>query len=79
MPDVPNTIIPVITTPDKISIGPAYSTRIVGLTIIPTEMKNTEPNRSLTGTVTCSMRSAKLVPASIDPITNAPSAREKPQ
>ncbi len=50
-----------------------------GSTIIPTEMKNTEPNRSLTGETTRSMRSAKLVPASMEPMTNAPSASENPQ
>ena len=50
----------------------------VGLTIMPTEIKNTAPNRSLTGEMSRSMRSASMVPARIDPMTNAPSAAENP-
>ena len=79
MPNVPKTIIPTITTADKISIGTQYCAMMVGSTIMPTEMKNTEPKRSLIGTVTCSIFSAKLVPARIEPITNAPRAIENPQ
>ena len=45
---------------------------------MPTDMKNTAPNRSLTGVMRRSMRSASTVPASIDPITKAPRASEKP-
>ena len=58
MPKVPNVIMPAITTADSSSIGHQYWTRMAGCTIMPTEMKNTEPKRSLTGMVTCSMRSA---------------------
>ena len=58
IPNAPNTIIPTITTADNSNIGPAYSAIVVGCTIIPTDMKNTAPNRSLTGIVTRSMRSA---------------------
>ncbi len=58
MPKVPNTIIPTITTPDMINIDPQYWARMAGCTIMPTDMKNTAPNRSLTGVTTCSMRSA---------------------
>ena len=79
MPKVPNTIMPTMTTAESIRIGAAYSTITSGFTIMPTEMKNTDPKRSLTGTTTCSMRSAKLVPARIEPMMKAPSAREKPQ
>ncbi len=58
MPNVPKTIIPAITTTDSKRIGHQYCMIMPGCTIIPTEMKNTEPKRSLTGMVTCSMRSA---------------------
>ena len=45
---------------------------------MPTEMKKTAPKRSLTGAITCSMRSANIVPARIEPITKAPSSSENP-
>ena len=79
IPNVPNSIMPTITTPDSTRIGAQYWAMICGSTIMPTDMKNTEPKRSLTGETTRSIRSAKLVPARIDPITNAPSASENPQ
>ncbi len=58
MPNVPKIIMPAITTADNISIGIQYSASMAGCTIMPTEMKNTEPKRSLTGVTTCSMLSA---------------------
>ena len=78
MPAVPNTIIPTITTTARNATVPRYSMIISGFTIIPTEIKNTAPNRSFTGFITCSMRSACTVPANIEPITKAPSAIENP-
>ena len=78
MPNVPNNIIPTITTTDSSAIVPAYSMMIVGLTIMPTDMKNTAPNKSFTGLTMRSMRSASLVPANMEPMTNAPRAIEKP-
>ena len=45
---------------------------------IPIDTKNTAPNRSFTGLRICSIFSAEVVSASIDPITNAPSSAEKP-
>ncbi len=51
----------------------------VGLTIIPTEIKNTAPNRSLTGEMRRSMRSASIVPARMEPMTKAPNAAENPE
>ena len=58
MPAVPKIIMPQITTTDSRSIGAQYWLSIAGCTIMPTEMKNTEPKRSFTGVTTCSMRSA---------------------
>ena len=78
MPRVPNSIMPAITTQANSRICHQYVTSTPGSTIMPTEMKNTEPNRFLTGAITRSMRSAAMVPASIEPITKAPSSRLKP-
>ncbi len=58
IPNVPKTIMPTITTHDSMSMGEMYSSITCRSTIIPTEMKNTAPNRSLTGVITCSIRSA---------------------
>ena len=58
MPNVPNTIMPTTTTAERMRIDGQYSARMAGCTIMPTEMKNTAPKRSLTGVTTCSMRSA---------------------
>ena len=63
---------------ERIIIGIAYCTKASGLTSIPTEIKNTAPNRSLTGCITFSIRSASFVPAKIEPMTKAPKAEEKP-
>ena len=78
IPIVPKIIIPTMTTTLSKAMVPACSTIISGLTIIPTEMKKTAPNKSLTDTITRSMRSASTVPARMEPITNAPNAIEKP-
>ena len=58
IPNVPNTIIPTMTTADSNSIGDRYSTIMLRSTIMPTDMKNTAPKRSLIGATTLSMRSA---------------------
>ena len=58
--------------------GHAYCTRTAGSTNIPTETKKIAPNRSFTGLIICSIRSASIVSARIDPIIKAPSAAEKP-
>ncbi len=79
IPKVPSSIMPKITTPDSTRIGAQYCVMMCGSTIMPTDMKNTDPNRSFTGVTTRSIRSAKLVPARIEPITNAPNASENPQ
>ena len=78
MPMVPNTIMPTITTAASSSICHQYCTSTAGSTIMPTEMKNTDPNRFLIGTITLSMRSDIMVPARIEPMTNAPSSRLNP-
>ena len=79
MPKVPNTIIPTITTTASRAITLQCCVMTDGLTIIPTEMKNTAPNKSLTELIRRSMRSASIVPARIEPITKAPSAAENPE
>ena len=58
MPNEPNIIIPTMTAADNNSIGFQYNAMTCGSTIIPTEIKNTAPKRSLTGVTTDSMRSA---------------------
>ena len=58
--------------------GNAYSTKVSGLINIPTDTKKTAPNRSLTGFTKCSMCSACVVSAIIEPIIKAPSAGENP-
>ena len=78
IPSVPKIIMPAITTAARIRICHQYCTSTCGSTIIPTEMKNTEPKRFLTGPITRSIRSAITVPARIEPITNAPNSSEKP-
>ena len=78
IPKVPKRIMPTTTTMLSRAMVPACATITAGSTIIPTEMKNTAPKRSLTGVMMRSMRSASTVPANIEPITKAPSASEKP-
>ena len=58
--------------------GQAYSTNTAGFTSIPTETKKIAPKRSFTGCMICSMCSASMVSARIDPMINAPSAVENP-
>ncbi len=58
IPKVPNRIMPAITTPESSNIGQKYSTMTLRSTIMPTDMKNTAPNRSLTGLTTASIDSA---------------------
>ncbi len=79
MPSVPKTIIPAMTTAARRSISLQYVVSTPGSTIIPTEMKKTAPKRFFTGCTTFSILSAAIVPARIDPMTKAPSSREKPQ
>ena len=78
MPKVPNTIMPTMTTTASRAMTLQCCVITVGLTIMPTEMKNTAPKRSLTDEMSRSMRSASMVPARIEPMTKAPNAAEKP-
>ena len=78
IPSVPNNIMPVITTAASSRISHQYSASTVGSTIMPTEMKKTEPKRFLTGVMTFSILSATTVPAKMEPITKAPSSSENP-
>ena len=52
MPKVPNTVIPTITAADSSKMGHQYWAITAGSTIMPTEIKKTEPKRSFTGVVT---------------------------
>ena len=67
-----------MTTTVKIATGKAYSTNDSGLINIPTDTKKTAPNKSFTGFTKCSICSACVVSAIIEPIIKAPSAGEKP-
>ena len=78
MPKVPKVIMPTTTTTASSKMMPALCHMSTGSTIMPTEMKNTAPKRSFTGVMMRSMRSASVVPASIEPITKAPRASENP-
>ena len=77
-PKLPNNICPTITTIVSIRIGILYSQSNTGSISIPTETKKMAPKRSFTGLTICSICSASIVSARIDPITKAPSAEEKP-
>ena len=55
-----------------------YFTNISGSINIPTDTKKTAPNKSFTGFTKCSMCSACVVSAIIEPIINAPRAGENP-
>ena len=55
-----------------------YSTNILGSTNIPTDTKNTAPNKSLIGFITSSIRSDSSDSERIEPIIKAPKADEKP-
>ena len=77
-PSVPKNTCPASTRHTSSNIGPRYSHSIAGSTIIPTDTKNIAPNRSFTGCTSFSMLALSVVSASSDPITNAPSAAEKP-
>src|SRR5690606_28335742 len=58
--------------------GRAYSCSVSKLINIPTDTKNTAPNKSFTGFIKCSICSALVVSAIIDPMIKAPNAGEKP-
>lgn len=77
-PKLANSICPAITTSVRIRIGILYSHSNAGSINIPTETKNMAPKRSFTGLIICSICSASIVSARIDPITKAPKAEEKP-
>ena len=53
-------------------------TKMAGLTIIPTETKNTAPNKFLIGVVSLWIISASSVSAKMEPMIKAPRADEKP-
>ncbi|MCY1510787.1 hypothetical protein D9M68_451760 [compost metagenome] len=58
--------------------GIAYSAKVLGLISIPTDTKKTAPKRSFTGFIRCSIRSALVVSAIIEPMIKAPKAGENP-
>ena len=62
----------------KIPTGIPYFSNISGSINIPTDTKKTAPNKSFTGFTKCSMCSACVVSAIIEPIINAPRAGENP-
>ena len=45
---------------------------------MPTDTKKIAPNKSFTGFTKCSIRSASMVSAKIEPMTKAPRADENP-
>ena len=77
-PNEAKQICPTITTTVMIKIGTLYSQSMAGSINIPTETKKIAPNRSFTGLISRSMRSASTVSAKMEPITKAPNAEEKP-
>ena len=77
-PSVTKIMSEIRTTRVMTSMVPQCSAITCGATIIPTETKKIAPNISLIGVTSFSIRSDSTVSASIDPITNAPSAEENP-
>ena len=77
-PKVAKSICPTMTTSVSIRIGILYSQSNTGSISMPTETKKMAPNKSFTGFTICSICSASIVSARIDPITKAPSAEENP-
>ena len=69
---------PKIVTKVKMITGIACSYNITGSINIPTETKKIAPNKSFTGLTKCSICSACVVSAIIEPIIKAPNAGEKP-
>ena len=66
----------VMITRERISFQ--YCIRTCGSIIIPTETKKIAPNKSLILCVSLIIRSLSIVSESMEPITNAPNADEKP-
>ena len=77
-PNVEKQALPTMVTSVMIATGHAYSTSIAGSTNIPTETKKIAPNKSFTGLMICSIRSASTVSASMEPMIKAPRAAENP-
>ena len=77
-PLVANRGMPMTTTTISIRIGFQYCAMIAGSTIIPTETKKMAPKRSFMLLIDKEICSPSRVSASSEPITNAPSADEKP-
>src|SRR6476660_2231773 len=69
---------PVMVKIVNIKTGSQCSSKELGLISIPTDTKNTAPNKSFTGLTKCSMCSACVVSAMIEPMMKAPSAGENP-
>ena len=69
---------PATVTTASSTTAPRLSSTAKGATSMPTETKNTAPNRSLSGLNRAAMRGACTVPARIDPAMNAPRAEENP-
>ena len=77
-PDAAKKEVPVSTARVIASTIPQCSAMTPGSSIIPTETKNMAPNRVLRPETSCIILSFSTVSDSIEPITNAPSADEKP-
>ena len=77
-PKPAKSICPIITTNVRIRIGVLYCHSKAGSISIPTETKKIAPKRSFTGFMRCSICSASMVSARIEPMTKAPSAEENP-
>ena len=77
-PMVTLTDLPMITTPVMHKTGNQCCTNNAGSINIPTDTKNTAPNKSLTDCTRCSIFSARVVSARIEPMIKAPRAAENP-
>ena len=77
-PKLANNICPTMTTKVRIRIGILYSHSNAGSISIPTDTKKMAPKRSFTGLIRCSICSASIVSANMEPMTNAPNAEENP-
>ena len=77
-PNPQNSERPMMATKAMTTMAPRFSVTAAGVTSMPTDTKNTAPNRSLMGLNSASTRIACTVPARMDPARNAPSAEENP-
>ena len=77
-PVVANSSWPSMTVRVMTTMGSQYWPIIAGSTIMPTDTKKMAPNRSFTGLTRCSICSASMVSARMEPMIKAPKAAEKP-